>query len=145
MNSEMEIIRGNSFKIKNLHQKNQNLHQVLFTLILRIQIPKKILKSSWSKKNIYYATFQCGRYNVSFNFFLPMKTWKTRFKSCSKLAQFFFSTALSCPYDQELKKHIGNWAEAKCKERSDPLWKFWGDNSSLNLIIKFRKKNIIFF
>ena len=25
--------------------------------------------------------------------------------------QFFFRTALSCPYGQKLKIHIGNWAE----------------------------------
>ena len=30
--------------------------------------------------------------------------------------------------------------EPKCNERSDPLWNFSGDNSSLYWIIKFRKK-----
>ena len=38
-----------------------------------------------------------------------------------------------------------SWFYPKCNERSDPLWKFCGDNSSLNWIIKFRKKNITLF
>ena len=37
------------------------------------------------------------------------------------------------------------WSYPKCKERSDPLCKFCGDNSSFNQIIKFRKKNITLF
>ena len=45
-----------------------------------------------------------------------------------KCAYVIYEWSLSC------------YQNAKCNERSAPLWKFCGDNSSLNWIIKFRKK-----
>ena len=38
-----------------------------------------------------------------------MKTWKN-----SPQIEEFSLTALSCPYDQKLKIHVGNWTEELC-------------------------------
>ena len=44
--------------------------------------------------------------------FLLMKTGKKLLSKAAHNRPNFFSNALSCPYGQKLKIHIGNWAEA---------------------------------
>ena len=65
----------------------QNLPQGLFTPTLRIQI-------------------QGGG-----AFFAHDNIEKLSSKVAHNRPKLFFSTALSCPYGQKLKIHIGNWAE----------------------------------
>ena len=62
--------------------------------------------------------------------------WQVGFENDMKITPIFTITYSS----KMLIRQFFTSLEPKCKERSDLLWKFWGDNSSLNLIIKFRKE-----
>ena len=86
-------------------EHTQKRPQGLFTLTLRIQILRSNL--FWPPKK-----FKKCMKEILCNFlvrtFCRWKHEKNALKSCSI---FFISTALSCPFDQKLKIHIGNWTK----------------------------------